>query len=169
MVEEAAVAQVNLGVDRMSERAMHEAAHMAAMKVLGYTPDRLRLDLRWGDFGFHGAADGIRRTTGDAAREPFDFARIAAIGPLLGGVDLEDAAAAADRRCIDAWCMEGWPLELWRMNATEQARRLARTEEFRSVWTPLVVAFKRLGEKYLDLKGAEAVERFIERSVALVG
>jgi hypothetical protein len=167
MVEEAAVAQVNLGVDRMSERAMHEAAHMAAMKVLGYTPDRLRLDLRWGDFGFHGAADGIRRTTGDPAREAFDLARIAAIGPLLGGVDLEDAAAA-DRRCIDAWCMEGWPVQVWEWNATEQARRLARTEEFRSVWTPLVVALKDLGEEYVDLHGDE-VDAFIERSVALVG
>lgn len=92
---------------------------------------------------------------------------IAAIGPLLGETSLDHPSAAADRRCIDLWCMDGWPLEVWRWNATEQARKLARAEEFRSAWRPLVVALERLGERYVDLSDDEVTES-IEGAVELM-
>ena len=50
-----------------SDRCSHEAAHLAAMKVFGFTADQLRFDLKYGDWGWFGGADGIRRTTGDSA------------------------------------------------------------------------------------------------------
>jgi phenylacetate-coenzyme A ligase PaaK-like adenylate-forming protein len=54
----------------------------------------------------------------------------------------------------------------WRFNATEQARTLARTEEFDRIWRPLVVALDRIGDTYVELHGTE-VARFIEASLAL--
>lgn len=57
--------------------------------------------------------------TGD--REPFDMARIGAIGPFLGGVDLDHPSAAADKRAIDLWCVEGWPIHMG--GSTRRSRR----------------------------------------------
>ena len=130
------------------------------MKVFGFTADQLRFDLKYGDWGWFGGADGIRRTTGDPAREPFDMALIAAAGPSLEGVSLDAPSAATDRRCVDLWAMPNWPLLAWRMNATWQARRLARTEPFRVAWTYAVIALDALGDEFVSLEGDE-VDRFL--------
>jgi hypothetical protein len=130
------------------------------MHWFGYSADIVRFDFRWADHGFHGAIDGIHRVTGDPNREPFDRALIAAAGPLYGAESLNDRSAAADARCIDLWVMRNWPLEMWRMNATEQARRLAHTPAFAYIWRTCVLALHDLGERYLELHG-EQVDRFL--------
>jgi hypothetical protein len=142
------------------DRVAHEAGHLAAMKVLGYSADVVRFDFKWADFGWHGALDGVHRTTGDETREPFDRARIAAAGPLYGGESLDDRSAATDRRCIDLWVMPNWPIEIWRMRATDRARALAHTPAFAATWRALVVRLGDLGDEYVELRGAE-VDAFL--------
>ena len=139
------VASVDPYRDPVLDRVGHEAGHLAGMRWYGYTADVVTFDFRWGDYGHYGAFDGVHRTTGDPAREAFDRARIAALGPMYGGESLDDPSAAADLRCIDLWCVAGWPLEAWRMNATEQARRLAHKPAFASTWRTFVVALHDLG------------------------
>ena len=56
--------------------------------------------------------------------------------------------------------MPNWPLLAWRMNATWQARRLARTEPFRVAWTYAVIALDALGDEFVSLEGDE-VDRFL--------
>jgi hypothetical protein len=141
--------------DPVLDRVAHESGHLAAMKVLGYTADVVKFDLKWGDYGWHGAVDRVRRSTGDETREPFDRALIAAAGPVLAGESLDDPSAAADRRCIDLWVMPNWPVLAWRMNATEQARRLARTPAFSALWRTFVVRLHDLGEEYVELHDDE--------------
>jgi hypothetical protein len=63
--------------------------------------------------------------------------------------------------------MEGWPIKAWRMNATDAARRLAKTEEFASTWRALVVAPESLGDGFVELEGDE-VAGFIEGRLALL-
>jgi hypothetical protein len=130
------------------------------MRWLGYTADLVQRDLRWADWGTFGHVGGIRRTTGDPEGEPHDRAVIAAIGPLLAGVDLDDPSARSDAACVDANWADGWPLEGWRFISTEGARDLAAHEPFSHTWRLLVVALSRLGERYLELHGAE-VDAFI--------
>jgi hypothetical protein len=146
--------------DPIYDRVGHEAGHLAGMKALGYSADVVTFDFRWADFGHFGALDGVRRTTGDPTREPFDRSVIAALGSMLGSESLDDSSAAADRRCIDLWVMPNWPVLAWRMNATEQARRLARTEAFAYTWRTIVVALHDLGERYVELHGDE-VDAFL--------
>jgi hypothetical protein len=143
------------------DRAGHEAGHLAGLRWFGYTADVVKLDLRWGDHGWHGLLDHVRRTTGDEAREPFDRALIAAAGPVLAGGSLDDPSAAADRRNLDLWVMSNWPIEAWRLNATEQARRLARTPAFAATWRTFVVRLHDLGEEYVELRGDD-VDAFLE-------
>jgi hypothetical protein len=138
------------------DRVAHEAGRLAAMKVFGYSADVVRFDFKWADFGWHGALDGVHRTTGDETREAFDRARIAAAGPVHGGESLDDRSAAADRRSVDRWCVGGWPLLAWRMNATEQARRLARTPAFSALWRTFVVRLHDLGEEYVEIRDVDA-------------
>jgi hypothetical protein len=73
----------------------------------------------------------------------------------------------ADRRAIDLNVTDGWGLEAWRWLMFERARELARTEAFRSMWRAFVVRLSDLGERYVELRGAE-LDRFIFGSV-LVG
>jgi hypothetical protein len=82
---------------------------------------------------------------------------IAALGPVYGGESLDDASAGADRRCIDLWVMPNWLLLAWRMNATEQARRLARTPAFGALWRTFVVRLHDLGEEYLEIVDVDAL------------
>jgi hypothetical protein len=51
--------------------------------------------------------------------------------------------------------MDGWPLLAWRMNATEQARRLARTPAFAATWRTFVIRLHDLGGEYVELRGAD--------------
>jgi hypothetical protein len=146
----------------------HESGHLSGLRHFGYTADSVTFDFRWADFGHFGSVDGLHRVSGDAAREPFDRSVLAALGPVLGGTDLDHPSAAADLRCIDLWCPDDWPLELWRLYADERARDLSRDEAFRSMWRRLVVALRRLGDEYVELVGDE-VTRFIDDAIGSPG
>jgi hypothetical protein len=105
-------------------------------------------------------AEGVRRATGDPAREPHDRSTIAAVGPLLAGVTLDHFSARSDIRCIDLNRADGWSVEAWRWLATERARALARTPAFAATWRALVVRLGDLGERFVELRGDE-LDRFL--------
>jgi hypothetical protein len=147
--------------DPILDRVGHEAAHAASLRWYGYTARVVTFDLRWGDFGHFGAFDGVRRASGDPARESRDRSVIAAIGPLLGGVSLDHPSARADRRAIDLNITDGWSAESWRWLSFERARDLARHEPFRAVWRAFVVHLHDLGEEYVELCGDD-VDAFLE-------
>jgi hypothetical protein len=141
----------------------HEAAHLAAMRWLGYGAETVRLDFRWGDFGFAGAIDGVRRVTGDPARESRDRSVIGAIGPLLGDTGLDHPSARVDLRSIDLNREPGWSVDAWRWLSTERARDLARHEPFAYTWRLLVVRLHDLGDEYVELHG-DKVDRFLHEA-----
>lgn len=132
---------------RTRERAIveHEAAHLAAAHVLGYTLDVVRLDLHWGDDGWHGDITGLRRTTGDPSREPADHSTIAACGPLAD-CGLDHPSAAHDRRHIELWKPPDWSSDLWLFVAEQRGARLARTESYRRLWHRLIETLEHVGE-----------------------
>jgi hypothetical protein len=112
------------------DRVGHEDAHLAAMRWLGYSAEIVRFDFRWADFGFAGAIDGVRRVTGDPARDSRDRSVIAAIGPLRGSSSLDHPSARVDRRAVDLNREPGWSVDAWRWLATERARDLGKHEPF---------------------------------------
>lgn len=132
---------------RTRERAIveHEAAHLASAHVLGYTLDVVRLDLHWGDDGWHGDITGVRRTTGDPRREPEHRSTIAASGPIHDR-GLDHPSAAHDLRVIDLWKPDDWPPLVWRFVAEEHARKLARTEPYRRLWHRFIETLENVGE-----------------------
>jgi hypothetical protein len=149
--------------DPVLDRVGHEAAHVAALAWLGYSAQTVRFDFRWADLGFAGAIDGVRRLTGDPARESRDRAVIAAVGPLLGGTGLDHPSARADLRSVDANREAGWSPDAWRWLSTERARDLARHEPFAYTWRLLVVRLHDLGDEYVEFHGDE-VDRFLEEA-----
>lgn len=144
--------------DPVLDRIGHEAGHLAALAWFGYNADLVRLDLKHADFGGNfGHIEGIHRTMGDPKREARDRSTIAAVGPLLGGVDLDHFSARSDLRCVDLNREAGWSADAWRWIATERARDLARHAPFAYTWRLLVVRLHDLGE-FVELRGDELRE-----------
>lgn len=146
------------------DRVGHEAAHLAALRWLGYSAEIVRFDFRWADLGFAGAIDGVRRVTGDPARESRDRSVIAAIGPLRGGSSLDHPSAGVDRRAVDLNREPGWSVDAWRWLATERARDLGKHEPFAYTWRLLVVRLHDLGDDYVELHGDE-VDAFLAAAI----
>jgi hypothetical protein len=146
--------------DPVYDRRAHESGHLAGLVWFGYSADSLKLDVRHADFGWAGALDRVHRVTGDPTRKARDRAVIAAVGPLLAGVDLDHPSAAADRRAIDLNRADGWSAESWRWLSFERALDLARHEPFRAVWRAFVVRLHDLGEDYVEFHGDE-VDAFL--------